>query len=141
MNTGLVGRELAAGLAATAVALCAAPAADLGVAAGAKFSAATSAIVLTVMPSAIVRDGHARIALNAPAGTARLRIVHHGRAIGVRSVTLSAAGPRTIPVALVSSARRELRNGNFSAGLRVTFVDVHGTRVVRRFGLRLKRDA
>jgi hypothetical protein len=48
-------------------------------------------------------------------------------------------GPRAIGVPLTRAALNELRQGNFSAGLRLTFVSADGTRVTRAFGLRLKR--
>jgi hypothetical protein len=103
-------------------------------------ASAISTGVLTAAPSALVHNGRAHVHLTAPgAGRLTLKIVHRGRTIGRRTLTLSTGGARTISVLLQRSALHELRSGNFSAGLRVTFVAADGTVQTRSFGLRLKR--
>jgi hypothetical protein len=101
---------------------------------------AISTGVLTVAPSALVYNARAHVHLTAPgAGRLTLKIVHRGSLIGRRTLTISTDGARTIGVLLQRAALHELRSGNFSAGLRVTFVAADGTVQTRSFGLRLKR--
>jgi hypothetical protein len=102
-------------------------------------SAATSGL-LTASPSATVFDGRAHIHLTVPGpGRLSLKIVHHDRPIGRRTVTTRGRGARAIGVPLTHAALHELHEGNFSAGLRVTFAGADGTRLSRSFGLRLRR--
>jgi len=103
--------------------------------------AAVTPGVLTASPSAVVEGGRARVHLTVPgAGKITLKIIHRRRPIGRRTLTLPRGGAQAIGVVLSRSALRELRDGNVSTGLRVTFAAAHGPPFTRGFGLRLKHS-